>query len=563
MSDNVKTKTFDWVESATRYPPFPTDYTRQELEAYWKVNADDIRSYIMNFKKFTNFYLWMRYTHPDKHELTKKTGKGVPAELEPFFSIYINEAIRFNEAEAVRNQELTGTQGNKLWLEDDDKVSEFEHQLCKKLHERVMKETIMPKDGMPSENEYWYRRLYSNEAFQNDISLAYWEQEYEFRCKRIRELSLQLPQSLQISQLQHAIVNMDSQIATMLYIINRDGFHRNVGAEPKSIIKTFPQELIKNMRTCNTKRQDSNGRVRYTVHDFEFTIHRNGNEETKYLSEFFNDMKDLKKRRQIREAIRPHYLKDVCKIPEKTMFQKACEQLQQYLNNYVNRSEKYGEIEKYIIYRIKTYFMSFLWFGASPTGIISPGADHTVGTHTVIDELIASMYTEFYLRHIDTIGYICRGSYSLDKEIERISKQFEVDESKGSRRECTFRRQALYYSEMVQSVCMYEIPKHSSLRKCLLNQEQMRSISKQMEKSCIELYGLFNGKPQDWMNEVNFIRLWERYNDVLINYDGSAAFAFTAEEDVKLCSALFLCRVLDEVYREKEATLGAYAELKK
>jgi hypothetical protein len=274
-------------------------------------------------------------------------------------------------------------------------------------------------------------------------------------------------------------------------------------------------------------------------------------------------MKDKKKRKQLRKAIRPHYLRDACKIPEKTLFQNACEQLQQYLDNYANTDEDYQEIEKYVIYRVKTYFMSLLWFGASPTGMMMPGANHNVGAYTIIDEIIASMYTNFYMQNINTIGYVCRGTYSLDKELKRISAQFEVDESDGYPKECTFRKLALQYHEMIRSVCIYPIPQSNSLKDCILSQEQINFISKQMEQCCVELYAIFCGKPHDWMNEAYFRTLWKRYNEVLITYDGSLDLASTTEEAVKLCSALLLCRVLVEVQQVKETALGAYTELKK
>ena len=383
MAETTDETSFLWTQQGD-IMPFPLDYPLDDLDMLWNQNRGRIATYITKYGVFQDFYMWMRYANGKQpiHDTYKE--KGVPAELEPFFHSYFTEICTFKGRT------------------DENKIPEFENLFCKKLHEDAIQ--LERKYDLPNKvsddddadsaqlhghgkiqkpnDLYWYRRLYENTGFQETISASYWEMEYNYRAELIRELSLQLPLEMQVAQLQKVIASMDTQIASMLYIIN--GENKNKATNKKhSFLATFPQEVIGKLRDRVMKSNGSSGRVGYKVHDFTIATEVCGEAKEKSLKKFFEDIRSNKNTKSTRDAVRPYYLQDVCKIPEQSEFQRVCIQLQKYIDTYVDDKKTQEEQEKYIIRRCKVYYEPFFNLCATPIGHLQPGYDRSSGAEIV------------------------------------------------------------------------------------------------------------------------------------------------------------------------------------
>lgn len=366
MAERADEKTFVWTQQGD-IMPFPLDYPLDDLDRLWNQNRGRIATYITKYGIFQDFYMWMRYANGKKpnHETYKE--KGVPAELEPFFRSYFTEISSFRG----RTKE--------------NKIPEFENLFCKKLHEDAIQlecECDLPNKVSDDDDAdsaqlhehgkiqkpndlYWYRRLYENTGFQEAISSYYWEREYNYRAELIRELSLQLPLEMQVAQLQKVIASMDTQIASMLYIINGE---KNKATNKKhSFLATFPQEVIGKLRGRVTKSNGPSGRAGYKVHDFTIATEVSGEAKEKSLEKFFDDIRSNKNTKSTRDAVRPYYLQAVCKIPEQSEFQRVCIQLQNILIHMSmtrkikkNRRGILSDAAKFIMNRFLTYVLHLL-----------------------------------------------------------------------------------------------------------------------------------------------------------------------------------------------------------
>ena len=416
MKKNDEKGTFSCVQHGDT-TPFPLDYTAKEVEHKWRIHRDHIRSYILYSPSFVGFYRWMRYVNADDVVDEKYEHRGIPVELEPFFHAYLDEYMKGD------------------WNSDESKLQEFEHEFCKKLHkeacaleQKVCREekhvdstngaSANKRDSNVAPNAlYWYRRLYENTGFQETISASYWEREYNYRAELIRELSLKLPLEMQVAQLQKVIASMDTQIASMLYIINGENKNKATN-QNHSFLATFPQEVIGKLRDRVTKANGPSGRVGYNVHNFTIATEVCGETKEKSLEKFFDDIRSNKNTKSTRDAVRPYYLQDVCKIPEQSEFQRVCIQLQKYIDTYVDDKKTQEEQERYIIRRCKVYYEPFFYLSATPVGHLQPGYDRSAGAEIVIDELISSLYSDFYRKYNHEINTTTSKLSTYQKNME-------------------------------------------------------------------------------------------------------------------------------------------------
>ena len=559
MKKNDEKGTFSWVQHEDKVP-FPLDYTALEVEQKWRINRTHIRPYILNSPLFADFYRWMRYANATGNVEDKFEHKGIPIELEPFFHRYLDEYMKGD------------------WNTDESALQEFEHEFCKILHkeacaleQKTCQEekcfdsgngaSVNGRDLDAAPNElYWYRRLYENKAFQGSISLSYWEQEYAYRCELLRDLSLQMPRTIQIQQLQHAIISMDAQIATMLHIIKRDNLKDTPKAGQNDFFRTFPREFINKLRDRDESSVNKSGRVAYKVKNSNVSAEICGEQVHDSMENFFKRLRSGGQTDAIRKAVRPVYLRQVCTIPEKTVFQRECEKLQEYLNQYVDESFKPENAQSYIIWRCKMYFGPLLGFSAAYTGAIQPGIDLSHGSNQVIDEIILSIYNVFYFQYLEEITYVCRANQNVEKYRDEQMGWINNRIHTGEEKSCVYESYRFRFSKMIRTLCDGVFQTVIDAEEQKLSQEKIEEVSVQMEKQCKDLYYSFGGQAYEWMNKTNFIKSWHRYNKTATSNLDDVPISLH-QEDIHLCAALLMCKIWDEFNRTKCAAFASYKEL--
>lgn len=557
MKKNDEKGTFLWVQHGDKMP-FPLDYTAEEVEQKWRISRDLIRPYLLNSSLFADFYRWMRYANAIGNEEDKFIHKGIPIELEPFFHRYLDEYVKTDRSS------------------DESALQEFEHELCKMLHREACAleqktcqeekrvgsangESVNKLDLDFAPNElYWYRRLYENKAFQGAVSLSYWEQEYAYRCELLRELSLQLPLEMQVAQLQKVMASMDTQIAYMLYMIN--GEQGNKVTNKKNLfLTTFPQELIGKLRDRVVKSNKAAGRAGYRVHDFTIATEVCGETMEKSLEKYCDDIRSNANTKATREAVRPYYLQDVCKIPEQSEFQKVCIQLQKYIDTYVDYEKTQEERECYIVRRCKVYYEPFFSLSATPIGHLQPGYDRSTGAEIVIDELISALYSDFYRKYNHEINTICNINRDVERYCNIINKWADEAEQGGRAKEDIVSHCTQRYFSVIRSMCNDHILENPSILESRLSPKDIAVLSQTIVEQCKSACYEFNRSECEWMNEDTLQKWWMRYNEICFGSDQSIPLAGTSKEDIHLYTALFICRVRAECRITQATTSKVYS----
>lgn len=559
MSEKTDEKYFVWKQRSD-VMPFPMDYPLDDLDKLWNQNRGRIAKYITKYGVFQDFYMWMRYANGKKLNEETYKEKGVPAELEPFFHSYFTEICSFRG------------RTNK------NKIPEFENLFCKKLHEDAMRleheydlsnkasndddgaSAQLPEHGtIQKPNDlYWYRRLYENIGFQENISASYWEREYDYRAELLRELSLQLPLEMQVAQLQKLIASMDAQIASMLYLIF--GEKKNKATNKKtSFLATFPQELIGQLRNRVVKSNEAANRVGYRVHDFTIATEVCGETMEKSLEKYFDDIRSNTNTKATREAVRPYYLQDICKIPEQSEFQKVCIQLRKYIDTYVDYEKTQEERECYIVRRCKVYYEPFFSLSATPIGHLQPGYDRSTGAEIVIDELISALYSDFYRKYNHEINTICNINRDVERYCNIINKWADEAEQGGRAKEDIVSHCTQRYFSVIRSMCNDHILENPSILESRLSPKDIAVLSQTIVEQCKSACYEFNRSECEWMNEDTLQKWWMRYNEICFGSDQSIPLAGTSKEDIHLYTALFICRVRAECRITQATTSKVYS----
>lgn len=544
---------FPWKTTESEMT-FPMDFTLEELNKYWIEidtqndivwkSRDKITKHIADNDAFNDFYLWMRYAKPQGKTLGIDTVKGVPSELEPFFRIYMKELYRYDAEEKAKHKNLRGKKDIPDWKDQPIKKYKFERELCQNLYTRAVNYEKEQHQNLKTDdlNElYWYRRLFENEAFQDAVSSSFWEQEYNYRCKALRELSLQLSQEEQISQLKHAIIHMDTQIASMLYLINKSNTAKDIRPKKKSLLKTFPKELIEKVRTRKPDKTKKDGLVEYHLHNFEATATINGNEQTKTFQAYVDDIKTSHNIIDIRKRIRPYYLMDACKVPEKSEFQQKCEELVRYIETYVDENRTEKDLQKYIIKRCEVYYAPLFDYTYIQPNILLAGYNQGTGADIVIDEIIAPMYTEFYWEFCKQIQYICAVNQDVPNSTETIKKYYEEKIQEGTPKEDVYNEGINLHVEILKTLGKKCFSEDEAIFDDLLSQSTMESLTSQLLRQCKDAYDTFGKELPDWVNENAIKKMWLRHNGILDVSSGSYCIMQSREEEIHLYAALLIC----------------------
>lgn len=542
MDKETKKAMFVW-KSLGDSTPLPTDYSQNMLKEKWNRSRPSINKEIANNPIFDDFYQWMRYCSPEQPHSDEYKARGVPAELEPFFHEYCMEADRSPQYDALLSGKVP---------------SEFHHAFALHLHEKARVAEKEPETN--AENVYWYRRLYENREFQAEISQEYWNREYEWRAQLLKELSLALPQAQQITQLKHLISFMDTEIAAMLHLTVRDQA-QGQNEEKKTILHTFPQQLLEQLRSRKLYNYSPNERVAYDVPDIPLSIH--GKPGITSMQQAFVAIKNKTlKQAEILESVLPEYLNAVCSVPEKSDFQTACESLQEYLDLYVAENENSDEINTYVYQRCVQYYGKILWNSVVPAGAIQPGVDQTNGVKLLIDEIISSMYSKFI------VGVSSEVQFLIDlcqKDISKHCEQYREGVSLAMKNGVPFDGVYEATSKMQQymvgtlwdellfgpvEIVQKEVP-----------QDLIDKLSSEMETYCQSAYQNFCGMTLPWASLEYMKSLWHRYNEIQNAANVEIPPVGGDVRDIHLCVALLFCRVWAEYCRTAASAMNCYHQL--
>ena len=151
-------KTFEWTSFGDSVP-FALDYSAKELQERWKISRGFITAFITKFPSFEDFFLRMCYTEGAMIKGDTYKMKGVPAEVEPFFRFYIEEAQK-NQWYFIKGKE------NFPLTIDEENLAEFEKFFCRELYKKateaeydqtipeLKQETIQQTTKEPKTQEY-------------------------------------------------------------------------------------------------------------------------------------------------------------------------------------------------------------------------------------------------------------------------------------------------------------------------------------------------------------------------------------------------------------------------
>lgn len=576
MPESKENRQFLWT-SYDDTMSFPLDYSQDELAKLWGINRSHIAKHIVDNRNFRDFFLWMRYCNGEENPNDPYTKKGIPSELEPFFRIYLEETRRFRKAykdpkspefiEELCRVLHTKAISREILAEIDDWIAMLMDYSRTELHANMqiqMTDTVNEESG--SDERYWYRRLYENKAFQEAVSKFYWDKEYDKRCALLKELSIKMPYEVQIEQLRRSICNMDVQIGEMMRIIQRNGEQQPDQGVTEDFLKTFPQYLLEHLRTRVPSRKEGKGRTSYWVNDIKVKIPASSGEDEQgiemTLKESFSCIRSTSDSLAIRKAIRPHYLKDVCKVPARSPFLQACLKLNQYLGCYTDKNKTTEEIRRFIDVRCKRYYQSIVWHQPALPGVILPGANWNSGENIVIDQMISSLYSEFVLRlknQIDTI--IAFSQRTSEQQAAYCQNLFASAVGLGYTVDQIYKYYSGAFSSLIKSMGCISLMEDIAVLDNVLSEDAIERLSSRMLELSLQACAAFNMKVFDWMTQDNFVKMWRRYNQILTTFDESIVLAGGAEEDVQLLNAMLICKVFDEYQHISEEVYGCYVAL--
>jgi hypothetical protein len=339
-----------------------------------------------------------------------------------------------------------------------------------------------------------------------------------------------------------------------------DGEQGNKVTNKKNLfLTTFPQELIGKLRDRVVKSNKAAGRAGYRVHDFTIATEVCGETMEKSLEKYCDDIRSNANTKATREAVRPYYLQDVCKIPEQSEFQKVCIQLQKYIDTYVDYEKTQEERECYIVRRCKVYYEPFFSLSATPIGHLQPGYDRSAGAEIVIDELISSLYSDFYVKYSHEISSICNLNRDMEQYCSSINKWAEETEKGGWSRADIVRSCTQRYFNIIRSMCSEHILENPSILESRLSNADIAGLSQTIVEQCKAAYYEFKQPECEWMNEETIRKWWMRYNDICFGTDKTIPLAGTSKEDIQLYTALFFCRVRAECHITQATTSKVYS----
>lgn len=407
MAEQNPNPTFQWRSQADK-PALPTDYTPSALAATWGFHHDTIAKYITMHPIFDPFYQWMRYANKEVVGSSPYKHRGIPAELEPFFHAYLDFLFPANEASKVNNKTSINEQARLFSLNLYQKAVAAEKAYEKDhIGSGEAQPTNSNEDDAVHSGLYWYRRLYENPHFQNAVLGDYWRKEYAWRCQLIEELSLQLPQVQQIHELKTMISYMDIRIAYLLCCVERSTESNEIETQSitldksgfefeDSFLSTFPPQLIHSMRNTNRKvdpRLLYTKRTEYIIPNIPIHV---DNPKIKDMKDAFNLISKPKTDSAIRRDIQSEYLNLVCDIPAKSDFQKASEDLQNYLNLYSTTDHDLETYNRFIVNCCFRTYRNIMWYSIPMIDDVMGQPINDAALQQFVETSVSNFYSLFY-----------------------------------------------------------------------------------------------------------------------------------------------------------------------
>lgn len=572
MAEQNPNPTFQWRSQADK-PALPTDYTPSSLEAAWGFHHGTIAKYITMHPTFDTFYQWMRYATKEDVGSSPYKHRGIPAELEPFFHAYLDFLFPANDSNKVSNKISINEQERLFSLNlyqkavAAEKAYEKDHIGSAEAHPTNSNESDAVHSGL-----YWYRRLYENPHFQNAVSGDYWRKEYAWRCQLIEELSLQLPQVQQIQELKTMISYMDIQIAYLLCCVeqskNADECENQgitldeSGFEfEDSFLSTFPPQLINHTRTPD-RTVDSRWlytkRTGYVIPNVPIQI---DNPKIKYMEDAFNLISKPKTDSAIRRDIQSKYLNLVCDIPEKSAFQKASEDLQNYLSLYTTTSHDLEKYRRYIHHRCLLFYRDIMWYNI-------PIPDDCIGypaISTALQQFVNSAISSFYNSFCEGISDILatlRTAYFSEPTVYCSKHCNAINDlvSQGlNTRESLYNSWAFKFKRDLQRLWPTSLLGPVSLLDTEFSQDVLDKICFLMAENCHAANCAY-GVMIDWTSEDLFRAAWKRYFQTQA-LDETTTPAYGNPLDILLSTGLLIVSTWISINSTLQITMNMFTKL--
>lgn len=541
MEEKKTPPTFSWIGRGD-VTPLPTDYSPTYLEGKWKINNDTIAAYTTKHPDFDYFYQWMRYLFPDNTKSESFVHRGIPAELEPFFHEYINQAISQN------------INPNSLHL-DSKSLKDFDKNLALHLHRMATDAEQNHEESESSVDSglYWYRRLYNNPYFKKSVSTDYWDQEYDWRCQAIKELSQSLPQEEQIGLLKDMISTLDIKISYIFLRrkqIKEDYARRKASSSKKITPKTkktflhsFPIQLIDALRRATHKSNQSspNSRKYYSIPNAQIEIE---NSKIKTLEHAFSLMPN-KLDEASREHVRSVYLDQVCTTPPKSIFQQACVDLQEYLDMYTTTPD---EVQKYKQY-IQTYCLRYycgVWSYSPP---LKDGYTTVPRNKPALERFLDNIIGSYCRTYSDRANIVARTIIPvyLNNPIEQCKERYQSYVSKNFadghlRSDIPLRAGAYRINKDIQDLWIDGYLPPRTMQNNVFSNKDIENICSFMEKHCSPAHELLAGSKLPWATKETFRKAWERFYQTQLDFSPSAVPAYCDVLDIYLVYSLIVLR---------------------
>ncbi len=543
---------FDWYATTTRYA-FPTDYALTDLKDKWGADRRTIAKYITQSELFSVIFQHMRYdgdssTPPKKHS----EYNGIPAELELFFKLYLDEVLIENQASSIARGSIT---------------KDFDEKLCATLYEKAM-EAERSDNSERTKDLYMFRRLYGNKAFGNYVTKHFWT-EFRSRCNALEEIALQQSPEEQMDALKQVLGFMDILIADLLWKNKTSKFSGQgsdiqvqcVDSSDSLFVKSFPLELVNRLRNRQfPSKVVCDELAIYRIPNL--TIHDDNSQKDQQLKNAFEEIVSSangwsKTLRQAREC----YMQYIREQKNVEPLQKQCETLQQYLNDFKSPpddEELRADIEKICIQHFRAILVG-------TPGYVNHEANRNVGErYRFINDVITRLCNDFVFKYQWAVSYMY--SSGLDYDALRVSMDLLVsnvnayiedtkNDSLGDKYLQDVKQQYLDGIEQLWDEQL--LGRFSDIKENIIN-GHLEKIAIKIEDVCICAIESFGLQIPQWATKKAIVCNMGRYRE-LVSHDVPAFPEVTRTlHDIYLIRALFTCRIWGEYNRTKEKVYDYY-----
>lgn len=543
---------FDWYATTIRYA-FPTDYALTGLEDKWGADRRTIAKYITKNKLFSDFFQHMRYdgdssTPPKKHS----EYNGIPAELELFFQLYLDEVLIENQASSIARGSIT---------------KDFDEKLCAILYEKAM-EAERSENSEQTKDLYMFRRLYGNKAFGNYVTKRFWA-EFRSRCNALEEIALQQSPEEQMDALKQVLGFMDILIADLLWKNKTSKFSGQgsdiqvqcVDSSDSLFVKSFPLELVNRLRNRQfPSKVVCDELAIYRIPNL--TIHDENSQKDQQLKNAFEEIVSSangwsKTLRQAREC----YMQYIREQKGVESLQKQCETLQQYLSDFKeppDDEELRADIEKICIQHFRAILVGV-------PGYVNHEANRNAGErYRFINDAISRLCNDFVLQYQWAVSYMHFAGVKYDAYHAVVNllatglMPYVANQQLAFDINNCFEDTVGNFLAGIKNIWDVDVLGEFSIMETPAQSVDIQMLSSNMAYICKTVTEAFEIQTPPWEEQEEISKHLERYFALIEK--GSAVYPYVNEilHDTYLVRVIFTCRIWGEYNRTKEKVFDYY-----